>query len=62
MSEDEGVALAIKAIEAGKKRDIFSGGRSVAVVVIDKNGVRKLGEDAVEKYKSGKIKNTEKAK
>lgn len=62
MSEDEGVALAVKAVEAGKKRDIFSGGSSVAVFVIDKSGIRRLSETAVEKYKASKIKNSERAR
>ncbi len=59
MSEEEGIALAIKAIGAGKKRDIFSGGRSVAVMVIDKKGVRELREEEVKKFseKEGKTRN-----
>lgn len=50
MNEDEGIALAISAIEAGKKRDIYSGGKSVSVMVIDKKGVRKLSEKEVEAH------------
>lgn len=50
MQEDDGVRLAIRAIESGKRRDIFSGGKSVTVTVIDKKGVRKLTEREIEKY------------
>jgi len=50
MSETEGIALAVKAIDAGKKRDVFSGGTSVAVMVIDKKGIRELGDEEVKKF------------
>jgi len=50
MTEEEGIKLAIKAINAGKKRDIFSGGKSVSVMVIDGNGARNLSEADVEKH------------
>ncbi|MBU0662696.1 MAG: proteasome subunit beta [Candidatus Diapherotrites archaeon] len=50
MTEEEGARLAVKAIEAGKKRDIYSGGKSVTVMIIDRNGVRKLSEKEVEKH------------
>lgn len=53
MNEDEAIALAIKAIQAGKKRDIFSGGVSVAVMVIDRNGTRELSKEEVKRH-SGK--------
>jgi len=50
MNEEEGIALAINAIEAGKKRDIYSGGKSVSVMVIDKKGIRKLSEKDVDAH------------
>jgi len=50
MTEEEGVALAIKAVNAGRKRDIYSGGKSVSVMVISKNGIRELSETEVQKY------------
>lgn len=50
MSEEEGIRLAIKATNAGRKRDIFSGGRSVSVMVIDAEGVRELSEAEIDKY------------
>ena len=50
LSEEDGIRLAIKAIEAGKKRDIYTGGISVNVTVVNKNGVRMLSLDEVEKY------------
>lgn len=50
MTEEEGVRLAIEAIEAGKRRDIFSGGKSVSVFVVDKRGTRRVGEREVEKH------------
>ncbi|MBN2066923.1 MAG: proteasome subunit beta [Candidatus Diapherotrites archaeon] len=49
MSEEEGIELAVQAIEAGKKRDIYSGGKAVAVMVIDRNGIRELEKESVKK-------------
>lgn len=50
MTEEEGIALAIKAVNAGKKRDIYSGGKSVSVMVISKKGIRELSETEVQKH------------
>ena len=44
LSEEEGIQLAVKAIVAAKKRDIYSGGRSVSVMIIRKDGIRELEE------------------
>jgi proteasome beta subunit len=50
LSTEEGIKLAIKAVNASKKRDIYSGGISVKVTVIDKNGTRELNRQEIEKY------------
>ena len=50
MTTEEGIKLAIKSVNASKKRDIFSGGVSVKVMVIDKNGSKELNENEVQKY------------
>jgi len=55
MSEEEGIALAIKAVNAGRKRDVFSGGKGVAVMVINSKGIKELSETEV-------LKHTEKTK
>lgn len=49
MSEEEGIRLAIKAVTVAKKRDVFSGGRSIRVVVIDKAGYREIPEAKIKK-------------
>ena len=49
MAEKDAVALAVKAIEAAKKRDIYSGGVGATVFVIDAKGVREVPKDRVEK-------------
>ncbi len=49
MTEKDAVKLAIQAVQSGKRRDIFSGGRSVSVMIIDQNGIRELNEKTVEK-------------
>lgn len=50
MTEEEGIALAIKAVNAGRKRDIYSGGKGVSVMVITKKGIRELSEAEVQKH------------
>ncbi len=50
MTEEEGIALAAKAIRAGTKRDIFSGGKSITAMVVDKKGVRQIEEKDIKKY------------
>jgi len=50
MTEDEGILLAVKAIRASKKRDIYSGGRSISITVIDDRGVRELSEKEVQEF------------
>lgn len=49
MSEKEAIALGVRAIEAGKKRDIFSGGVGVTVWVVDAKGAREVPKAAIEK-------------
>lgn len=50
MTEEEGINVAVKAIYAGKKRDIYSGGKSVNVMIIDKKGVRELDQKAILRF------------
>ena len=54
MALDEGVRLAIQAITASKKRDIYTGGRSISVMVIDDKGVRELPDSEVQKHSKKK--------
>ncbi len=54
MLEKEGIKLAVKAITVSKKRDIYTGGRTISVMVINSNGIRELPKREVEKYISGK--------
>ena len=49
LDENEAVGLAVQAVLSGQKRDIFSGGKSVSVLVIDKNGCRFVPPKTVEK-------------
>jgi len=50
ITTEEGIKLAIRAVNASKKRDIYSGGISVKVTVIDKKGTRELNENEIQKY------------
>lgn len=50
LGEKEAIKLAVKAIMASKKRDIFTGGKSISVMVVEKHKVRELDEKEVEKY------------
>ena len=47
LSTDEGIKLAVRAIESGKRKDIYSGGKSVSVLVVDKSGIRILSEKEI---------------
>ncbi len=49
MNEKDAIALAVKAIEAAKKRDIYSGGVGATVFIVDVKGVREVGKDKIEK-------------
>ncbi len=49
MKKEDAIKLAIKAVQAAKKRDIFSGGHSFTITVIDQNGVQELVKKEVEK-------------
>lgn len=55
MSEDDALALAVKAISISRNRDINSGGKSITVAIIDKAGYREVDPKEVEKA-MGKIK------
>ncbi|MEM4256918.1 MAG: proteasome subunit beta [Candidatus Diapherotrites archaeon] len=50
MNEKEAILLGIKAIEAGKRRDVFSGGKGVTVFVVDSKGVRQVPQETLTKY------------
>lgn len=49
LSEEDAVRLAVKAIAIAKKRDVFTGGKSIKVVVIDKAGYREIPEAKIKK-------------
>jgi proteasome beta subunit len=49
MSETEAIDLAVRAVSASKHRDIYSGGDSITVLVIDKNGTREISRAEIEK-------------
>jgi len=50
MTEEEGVALAVKAVKSGTRRDVFSGGKVISVMVIDKDTIRTLSEQDIKKH------------
>ncbi|MDO8428020.1 MAG: proteasome subunit beta [Candidatus Diapherotrites archaeon] len=49
MNLDDGLHLVTRAILASKKRDIYTGGRSITIMVIDTNGARLLDDEAIKK-------------
>ncbi|MBI5554133.1 MAG: proteasome subunit beta [Candidatus Diapherotrites archaeon] len=49
LAEADAVELAVKAIESGKRRDVFSGGKGVSVMVVDRNGLRRIPEAQLSK-------------
>ncbi|MDO8627813.1 MAG: proteasome subunit beta [Candidatus Diapherotrites archaeon] len=50
MTEEQAISTAIKAVEAAKRRDVYSGGLSVTLLVINKDGVRELNSTEIKKY------------
>lgn len=50
LSAEEGIKLALKAVSAAKKRDIYTGGVSISVMVVSRDGVRDLADKEVVKY------------
>jgi proteasome beta subunit len=47
MSRDDGIKLVARAIRAARERDVFSGGRDINIVVIDKNGMEFVDKEKV---------------
>jgi len=50
LSEIDSIKIAVEAVKAAKKRDIYSGGKSISVIVINKQGARELTEAEVKNY------------
>jgi proteasome beta subunit len=49
MTEQEAIELAIRAVSAAKHRDIYSGGDSITVAVIDRRGYREVSQSEIDK-------------
>ena len=47
LSRDEGIRLAVRAIRSARERDIFSGGKNIDVVVIDKNSIEYVDKEKI---------------
>ena len=47
---EKAIELAIKAVKVARKRDIYTGGDSINVLVISKDGVKELARKDIEKY------------
>jgi len=48
MNEKEAIILGIKAIESGKRRDLYSGGASATVFIIDAHGVQQIKKEKID--------------
>jgi proteasome beta subunit len=49
LNEDDAIALGVKAVMASKNRDIYTGGKTISVTIIDKDGYRIVDPKEVEK-------------
>ncbi len=49
MNEKEAITLAVRAIEAGKRRDIYSGGVGATVWVVDTKGAREVSKASLDR-------------
>ena len=47
VTKEDGIRLAVRAIRAARERDVFSGGKNINVLVIDKNGMQFVDEQKV---------------
>lgn len=56
MSETEAIDLAVKAILGSKRRDIYTGGKGISVMVVGRDHIKQLSESEVNSYisKNGK--------
>lgn len=50
LSQDEAIKLVIRAIKSAVERDVMSGGKGLAVAIIDKNGFRELTQQEIKQY------------
>ncbi len=50
MNERDAILLAARAIESGKRRDIYSGGVGATVWVVDSKGTREVSKAALDKF------------
>jgi len=55
MKEEEAIALAVKAITASKNRDIYTGGKSITMIIINKDGTKDVSKEILDEM-SSKIK------
>lgn len=44
---EEGIRIAVRAIRSARERDVFSGGRDINVIVIDKDGLRLVDKEKI---------------
>ena len=49
MNEDEAIMLGVRAVMASKNRDIYTGGKTISVVILDKDGYRQVDPKEIEK-------------
>ena len=47
MLKEDGIKLAVRAIRSARERDVFSGGKKINVLVIDRNGMEFVREEKV---------------
>lgn len=47
MTREEGIRLAVRAVRAARERDVFSGGKDINVLVIDKDGMQYVDKEKV---------------
>ncbi len=50
LNEEQAIKVVVKAIEAAKKRDNYSGGVAINLMIINKDGVKELNLKEVKKY------------
>ncbi len=45
--KEEGIRIAVRAIRSARERDVFSGGRDINVIAIDKDGIKMVDKEKI---------------
>ena len=47
MTKEEGIKLAVRAIRSARERDVYSGGKEIRVIIIEKTGIEHVDKEKI---------------